>query len=385
MARFIDYVLLMTATAIIIYVLVRMVQKRIDDKGVSDPPYNNSVNSSQMKQLYDLEQSSQGVSIKNASFPATQNNALRNFVIKSSFNSAYTGGYMNLDMIKYVLRRGCRYLNFQVFIKDNTPIVAYSQDDMDNSFTSTPPALSLGGVFSTINMNAFNEHSPNPNDPIFIHLQIMSSLPTANSMIAQSIDASFDDNLYKNPTTGNAVPISLNTQMNNLKGKVVILADTSRLSSSPAPASENQGAMKLQNYVNLFVGENNVRLYTDNQLTAQPINPPDPFVYNFSIVYPNLGFFYGINNSNADYLIRNYGAQVIGQAFYYNDNNDIFILNNNHEFALRNFHYYDIVVNIYLNCNYYFSLHEIVRCIYIIYMETCRIFLGFLFVFNRIK
>ena len=299
MARFIDYVLLMTATAIIIYVLVRMVQKRIDDKGVSDPPYNNSVNSSQMKQLYDLEQSSQGVSIKNASFPATQNNALRNFVIKSSFNSAYTGGYMNLDMIKYVLRRGCRYLNFQVFIKDNTPIVAYSQDDMDNSFTSTPPALSLGGVFSTINMNAFNEHSPNPNDPIFIHLQIMSSLPTANSMIAQSIAASFDDNLYKNPTTGNAVPISLNTQMNNLKGKVVILADTSRLSSSPAPASENQGAMKLQNYVNLFVGENNVRLYTDNQLTAQPINPPDPFVYNFSIVYPNLGFFYGINNSNA--------------------------------------------------------------------------------------
>ena len=37
--------------------------------------------------------------------------------------------------------------------------------------------------------------------------------------------------------------------------------------------------------------------------------------------YFNLGFFYGINNSNADYLIRNYGAQVIGQAFYNNDNN----------------------------------------------------------------
>lgn len=324
MARFIDYVLLFTATAIIIYVLVRMINKKIADKGSSDPPYNDSVNSAQMKQLYSIEQSSQGVSIKNASFPTTENNALRNFVIKSSFNSAYTGGYMNLDMIKYVLRRGCRYLNFQVFIKDNTPIVAYSEDDMNNSFTSNPPALSLGGVFSTINMNAFNEHSPNPNDPIFIHLQIMSSLSTANAMIAQSIAASFDDNLYKNPTTGLAVPIDLNTQMNRLKGKVIILADSSRLPHSPAPAgqsAENQGAMKLQDYVNLFVGENNVRLYTDNQLTAQPINPPDPFVYNFSIVYPNLGFFYGINNSNADYLIRNYGTQVIGQAFYNNDSN----------------------------------------------------------------
>ena len=90
--------------------------------------------------------------IRNAAFPVSQDNSLRNFIIKSSFNSAYSGSYMNLEMIKYVLKRGCRFLNFQVFIKDNTAIVAYSKEDFEGSFSSNPPALSLGGVFSTINM-----------------------------------------------------------------------------------------------------------------------------------------------------------------------------------------------------------------------------------------
>jgi len=315
MASFIDYTLLGIATAIILYILIRMINKNMDSKKTDSPVFNDTPNSAQIKQLNAIEQNTQGVAIRNAAFPVSQDNSLRNFIIKSSFNSAYSGSYMNLEMIKYVLKRGCRFLNFQVFIKDNTAIVAYSKEDFEGSFSSNPPALSLGGVFSTINMNAFNQYCPNPSDPLFIHLQIMSDLPNANSIVAENIAASFKDNLYADPNTGYATTIDLNVQLERLRGKVVILADDSRFTST------NETDPKLSNYVNLVVGKTNVRLNTESQLTIQPINPPNPYVYNFYIVQPNLGFFYEIVNSDANYLIENYGAQAICQAFYSNDTN----------------------------------------------------------------
>lgn len=311
MAQTIDYILLLTITAIVIYILYRIISKSVAGSAPIAPPFDNVANSAQMRELNSVIAAPSGVAITNAAFPVTEDNALRNFCIKSSFNSAYTGRYMNLDMIKHVLHRGCRFLDFQVFIKDNTAIVAYSQDDYIDAFTSNPPALSLGGVFSTINMNAFNENSPNPNDPLFIQIRILSNLPAAKSIVAQTIASAFSANLYVDPATGYAIPIDLNVQMNQLQGKVVIITDQ----RSTADGNE------LSKYVNLITGTANVRTYTENQLTYQPINPPDPYVYNFKIVSPNLGYFFGISNSDATYLIKKYGAQVVAQAFYSQDLN----------------------------------------------------------------
>jgi hypothetical protein len=108
--------------------------------------------------------------------------------------------------------------------------------------------------------------------------------------------------------------------MQKLLGKVIVMTDESVVSSSPSPA-QSSTSMKLSNYVNLFTGSNIVRVYTDSQLTYQPINPPDPYVYNMHIVMPNLGLFYGVNNSDIYYLVKNYGAQIVAQAFYSNDTN----------------------------------------------------------------
>jgi len=316
MAKTVDFILLFTITAIIFYILYRMISKSMNETKTVTPPFNNDANSSQMKELNNITLGTSGVAITNSAFPANQNNALRNFCIKSSFNSAYTGGYMNLDMIKYVLHRGCRFLDFQVFIKDNTAIVAYSKEDYNDAFSSNAPALSLAGVFSTINMNAFNEHSPNPNDPLFIQLRILSDLPSAESIVAQAIASSFSVNLYSDPTTGHAIPIDLNVQMNELQSKVVIVTEKDSTSGR-----SNDTSTSLSNYVNLFTNTTNVRRYTENQLTYQPINPPNPDVYLFQIVLPNLGYFFGVNNSDAQYLITNYGVQAIAQAFYSPDFN----------------------------------------------------------------
>ena len=51
---------------------------------------------------------------------------VKEFIIKSAFNAACTGNYMNTDMIKYVLSRGCRLLDFQLYYDTNTQNVMVS-------------------------------------------------------------------------------------------------------------------------------------------------------------------------------------------------------------------------------------------------------------------
>ena len=82
----------------------------------SPPPFVNTPNSVQRAELNSIEDSNSGSGILNTQFDASQDNAIRNFCIKSSCNSAYTGKYMNLNMIKNVLSRGCRFLDFEVYI-----------------------------------------------------------------------------------------------------------------------------------------------------------------------------------------------------------------------------------------------------------------------------
>ena len=40
---------------------------------------------------------------------------IKDYCIKSSYNSATTGKTVNKKMIQYVLSRGCRFLDFEVF------------------------------------------------------------------------------------------------------------------------------------------------------------------------------------------------------------------------------------------------------------------------------
>jgi len=330
MAEFIHYVFLFATTFVIIYILCRMIKKRQGEKTSSNPPFVDTPTDAQMAQLNQIENSvsNNGSGITNARFEPSNNNALRNFCIKSSFNSAYTGGYVNRDMVKFVLMRGCRFLDFEVFIKDNVPIVAYSTstatDSSFNHFTSDAPAISLGGVFSTIMSNAFNDTSPNPQDPLFIHLRIKSFLPSAYSAVGDTIQGSLGPKLYADGN-GNAIPVHLDTQLDLLQGKVVVIVDQQ---SSPGYAeyatcgtTNPATCTTLSKYINANSGTQDFRIYREDELFYQSINPPDPDVYLMRLVLPNIGFFNNVSNSDSLYLVKNYGAQLIAQAFYENNRN----------------------------------------------------------------
>ena len=88
---------------------------------------------------------------------------INQFVIKASYNTVVTGLYTNLNMVQYVLSRGCRYLDFEIFIgKDSqTPCIAYTTD-YEYTTIDTSNYLSIDDVFDSINNYAFSAaNTPN--------------------------------------------------------------------------------------------------------------------------------------------------------------------------------------------------------------------------------
>ncbi len=321
----IDYVLIIGLLVITAYYIYKTIMENRDTKPGSAPPtFVDTPSTIQRTELNSIEDSINGSGVLNAGFDASNDNAIRHYCIKSSSNSAYTGKHMNLNMIKYLLSRGCRFLDFEVYIKNGIPIVAYSTNRQSlETFTSEAPAVSLAGVFSTIMSNAFTDTSPNPKDPLFVHLRIKTLDPNAYTKIAKLIRSGLGQKMIVDGT-GNAVPLTLDTQLTSLLGKVAVIVDKH---SSPgyqnySTCSPDQTeCYSLANQVNMVSNSQSIRTYFQRDLTFQPINPPDPSVYLFRIIFPDLGYFNDTKNSDSMYLIKNYGTQAIAQAFYIKDSN----------------------------------------------------------------
>jgi len=322
MSSILTYIIIFGVAAISIYILYRMIKKRQASTpgaaGSGQPTYVDVANPSQTRQLQSIENLSTGSGLTTVNLDPTMDNSLRNFCIKASFNSAYTGSYVNLDMVRYVISRGCRFLDFEVFIKDGIPIVAYSNATFDPSytrFTSLAPAVSLDGVLSTVMANSFAATAPNPGDPIFIQLHINTYLQDGYAAIAQTIASTCSQKVYQGV-------VSASTQLSDLMGKIVFIVDLATSPAYQSYSSCNKGIECLANYIGMESGTSTLRTYTQAQLTNQattPVYPDNPTAYLMRIILPNSGFFWGVQNSDAPYLIQNYGAQIIAQAFYVND------------------------------------------------------------------
>lgn len=159
---------------------------------------------------------------------------LRNFCIKSSYCSVFNGLDCTIDMLYYVLSRGCRFIDLELYYdydkKPESVLVGYSNDYL---IPSTSNSLDLSDVFDEINKNAFTAMSPNNNDPLFIQLrlkhiptnltdpeQIKSRLQYIYDLIAGSAKAKLSL-LY-----GNA-PINAKTSIQTLQRQIVLIMDSS--------------------------------------------------------------------------------------------------------------------------------------------------------------
>ena len=103
---------------------------------------------------------------------------MKDYYVKTAYNACSIGNFKNsfvdLCALKEVVRQGFRCLDMAVYSVDNIPVVATSSVDsydVKKPYNSVP----FDSVCETVANYAFNGSGcPNPNDPLILHLRIMS-------------------------------------------------------------------------------------------------------------------------------------------------------------------------------------------------------------------
>lgn len=119
---------------------------------------------------------------------------LRDYYIKSAYNAFNPDKFKNtnvsMDACLYVLARGCRFIDFEVFSVDNQPVIASSSVNSFN-YKETYNHIPVSDAFDVLGNYAFSgSKCPNPGDPFIIHMRIMSRNVTMYDNLAKIISQS---------------------------------------------------------------------------------------------------------------------------------------------------------------------------------------------------
>ena len=255
------------------------------------------------------------------------NMKLKEYCIKSSYNSACSGDYVSINMVKEVLKRGCRFLDFEVFHKKENnvykPMVAVSSDS-EYILLDSKNSILLDSVLSTIATNAFSQTSPNKTDPIFINLRIKSKDSNVYKAVAKSIAANLKTVAYG----GN---ITEDTTLQDVMKKVVIIFDKTVEYDYELYTSCDKGDMgcyDLTKYINIESGSEflNLHHYTD-LLNHASINLEikkdnlSTTVKNWKMAVPDI--ILNTMNPNVNEFILKHGCQNVLYQFQLVDDNFI--------------------------------------------------------------
>lgn len=257
--------------------------------------------------------------------------ALKEYCIKASYNSAYDGSKISLDTLKYVISRGCRFIDLQIHYssKDNIPFVVNITDPAGVDMESENH-VSLYNIFTSIISNAFaptygNGGCPNSNDPLFIHMRV---IPDKDKMVYNSI-ASCIENVFPKEmrvlnNNGNALLLENNTTINDrFKRRALFLMDKTNNSEY------SYNSQSLVNIINGETGGSTFQTYDYGKIKNSVRTPPvimDDFkttnITNEKIVIPEILERYP-TPSIID-MVVNYGVQITLFPFY--TNNDELII-----------------------------------------------------------
>jgi hypothetical protein len=155
---------------------------------------------------------------------------LREFIVKSSYNSAISGDFANSEMIRILLQRGVRLLDFEIYTDENIEYVSYSKDNDFTMSTANEPSdrLSLANALGTVNAYSFIMPSPSPNDPLFLSLRVKNKLSDQKQVykrIADILKTTFPNRLYQD-SDGKAIEVNGSTPLKDIMGKIVVIFDT---------------------------------------------------------------------------------------------------------------------------------------------------------------
>lgn len=265
-----------------------------------------------------------GVTIQ--AIPETQLDLpLREFIVKSSYNSGISGKFASIHALRYVLGRGCRLLDFEIYTRDGSEYVSFANDDEFSSLGTNnrePYRLKLTNALNMIGGSAFSSDSPSPGDPIFIQLRVKNNNKDTYTRIAKAIDFAFNSRLATEK-------INSSTPIRNIMGKVVIIMDKS---SSPdynnyiSCDSADAGCLSLDKYIDLESGTTELSkfLYTDfDKISKNKVMPASSGnasdITTFMMITPSQ--FDEISSPSPEKTLQNYYSQFLLYKFYEPDEN----------------------------------------------------------------
>jgi len=329
-------VLIILIIALFIYIVVSLLMQRYKNINYRVEKENFSIlNSSEQNEFESLKQSN-NVLIQNSS-KHYSNLPLKEYCIKTSYNTALTGKYINLDMVKYLIRRGCRFLDFEVFYIKTTSVVnnvdvtshtlhvAYSKD---NTFVTlnTENSILLEKVLTAVITSAFIGPCPNFNDPLFINLRIKSNNTDVYKAVASCVYSTIKDRLYTD-NNGLAINVTKDTILSDIMGKIILCIDKTVVrdyKNYTSCVENDKTCHDLTKLTNMQTGSEDLNLIKYNDLVNQcsvPINILNDNIHTdiktMKLVVPNpLGTY---ANPNIKDFVYRYSCQDIAYRFYVND------------------------------------------------------------------
>lgn len=256
------------------------------------------------------------------------------YYIKSAYNCCSGGSYKNdfvtIEALKSVLKQGVRGLDFEVYSINDQPVVATSTSDsyfVKETFNSIP----FNTVIDTIRNYAFSSGtSPNPTDPVIVHIRFKSANQNMYQNLAKIFKANNDLMLgmnYSYEAEGKNLGI---VPLLELKNKIVLIVDR-----SDTAFLDCQDFLE---YVNMTSSSIFMREYTYYNVK----NSPD---INELIEYNKQGMTFvtpdkGVNPANPSGIVcRANGCQLVAMRYQLADNmlaeNNVFFDGCGYAFCLK--------------------------------------------------
>lgn len=245
------------------------------------------------------------------------NYKLRDYYVKSSYNSCCAGDfkndYVSLKALRHVVGQGARLLDFSIYNIDNKPVVAASSQD-SIFYKETYNSLDFDDVIKTINSIAFSSSiAPNAHDPLFLNFRVFSQQKSTYDLMAQSISKHLGNRLlpdeYGKEYNGHSIG---NLNLSSLMDNIIIITDKNN-----PDILENSD---LYNYVNICTSTPLLQIINNYNVIYAP-NYNEIISFNkkkMSISIPDLSS----QSSNIPVSIhQKYGIQFICINFQTNDNN----------------------------------------------------------------
>jgi len=177
--------------------------------------------------------------ITTASSDPSSQYLLRDYYVKTAYNSCSTGNfsndYVSVCALQHAIRMGCRCLDFEVYGKNGQPIISTSLSD-DKCIKETYNSVPFDEAMSTVATSAFSPSSnvcPNPNDPLLLLFRIKTNDVDVLNSMADAIKSNLNDRLmpeYNHEFGGKNICAE---PVNKFAGKVVIIVESNPLLYQP--------------------------------------------------------------------------------------------------------------------------------------------------------